>query len=254
MLATTRISHTPRGLFLATLACVLSLSAGCASNPNDSTAKKGAMTGAAIGAGMGLLMGVLSGDADVAIAATAMGAAAGAMDLGYEGFKQDQENNRTSELANAIRQSGQAPSSPDPDIRAREELTRLLGTWNMTGWVQDEGQRRNVSAQVNGSIKMNYFIEMAWLDLKIEGLSGQVWGTTTMGYDGRNGYNLSTRFNTLSDALSADYGRWDSAQRAFTFDDGVNKTTFLFKTPDRFSVTTTSGGSTLESYTFTRSL
>ena len=77
-------------------------------------------------------------------------------------------------------------------------------------------------------------------------------GTTTMGYDGRNGYNLSTRFNTLPDALSADYGRWDAAQRAFIFDDGVSKTTFLFMTPDRFSVTTTSGGSTVESYTFTR--
>ena len=254
MLATTRYLHTPRGLFLATLACVLSLSAGCASNPNDSTMKQGAKTGAAVGAGMGLLFGVLSGDADVAVAAVAMGAAAGAIDGGYEGFRQDQENNRTSELANAIRQSGQAQSSPDPDIKAREELTRFLGTWNMTGWVQDEGQRRNVSARVNGSIKMGYFIEMAWLDLKIEAISGQVWGTTTMGYDGRNGYNLSTRFNTLPDALSADYGRWDGAQRAFTFDDGVNKTTFLFMTPDRFSVTTTSGGSTLESYTFTRSL
>ena len=95
MLATTRNSHTPRGLFLATLACVLSLSAGCASNPNDSTTKKQAMTGAAIGAGMGLLMGVLSGDSDIAIAATAMGAAAGAIDGGYDGFRQDQENNRT---------------------------------------------------------------------------------------------------------------------------------------------------------------
>lgn len=252
MLTRSRYLHTPRGLFLATLACVLSLSAGCASNPNDSTMKQGAKTGAAVGAGMGLLFGVLSGDSDVAVAAVAMGAAAGAIEGGYEGFRQDQENNRTSELANAIRQSGQAPSSPDPDIRAREELTRFLGSWSMTGWVQDEGQRRNVSAQVNGSIKMNYFIEMAWLDLKIEGVSGRVWGTTTMGYDGRNGYSLSTRFNTLPDALSADYGRWDAAQRAFIFDDGVNKTTFLFMTPDRFSVATSSGGLPIESYTFTR--
>jgi len=252
MLATTQRIHTPRGLILATLACVLSLSAGCASSPNDSNVKKSAGTGAAIGAGIGLLAGILSGDSDVAVAAVAMGAAAGAIEGGYEGFRQDQENNRTSELANAIRQSGQAPSSPDPDIRAREELTRFLGSWSMTGWVQDEAQRRNVSAQVNGSIKMSYFIETAWLDLKIEGISGQVWGTTTMGYNGRNGYSLSTRFNTLPDALSADFGRWDAAQRAFIFDDGVSKTTFLFMTPDRFSVTTTSGGSQLESYTFTR--
>lgn len=94
--------------------------------------------------------------------------------------------------------------------------------------------------------------EMARLDLKIEGISGKAWGATSLGFDGRNGYNQSTRLNTLPDALSSDIDRWDAAQRAFIFDDAVSKTTFQFMTPDRFSVTTSSGGSQLESYTFTR--
>ena len=253
MLNMSREQHTPGARLFLMLVFVLSLTVGCAGSPEDSTMRQGAKTGAAIGASAGLLFGVLAGDSDMAVAAMAMGAAAGAVEGGYEGFRQDQENNRTSDIADAIRQSGQGQPASDPDIRAREELTRFLGSWSMTGWVQDEAERRNVSAQVNGSVKMNYFVEMAWLDLKIEGINGQVWGTTTMGYDGRDGYNLSTRFNTIPDAISVDYGRWDASQRTFIFDDGVSKTTFVFMTPDRFRVETLSGGSPIESYTFSRS-
>jgi len=253
MIKDKRRSRIPQKLFLVTLACVLGLAAGCASSPDDSNTKKGAATGAAVGAGIGLLFGVLSGDSEMAVAATAMGAAAGAIDGGYEGYRQDQENNRTQALADAIRHSGQTQAPADPDARAREELTRFLGAWNVTGWVQDDGQRRNVNAQVNGTVQMTYFVELAWVDLQVEGIDARLWGTSTLGYDGRNGYGMSTRFNTLPDSLDADYGRWDAAQRAFIFDDNIGNTTLSFSTPDRFSVTTRSGGKTVESYTFTRS-
>lgn len=240
-------------LLIAAL-CVLSLMVGCEAGPE---AKKGAAQGAAVGAGIGLLVGALSGDTDVAVAATAMGAAAGAVEWGYGGFREDQENRRTAELADAIRASGQNQSATpqpasDPDARAREELTRFLGVWRASGWVQDEGQRRNVSAQVNGSIQMDYFVEMAWLDLRIEGISSQVWGTTTLGYDGQSGYSMSSRFNTNPDSIDADFGRWDAAQRAFLFDDRNVRTSVIFTSPDSFSVTTTSGGTTIESLAFTR--
>lgn len=43
-----------------------------------------------------------------------------------------------------------------------------------------------------------------------------------MGYDGHNGCNMSTRFNTSPNSLNADFGCWDAGQRAFIFDDGVN--------------------------------
>ena len=253
MMRTTKQIRFFRWMATATLAGLLIFGSGCASSPDDSNMKKGAMTGAAVGAGFGLLMGVLTGDSDIAATAMVMGATAGAIDVGYEGFKQDQENNRSRELADAIRQSGQAQPSTDPDARAREELTRFLGVWHVTGWVQDEGQRRNVSAKVNGNLKMSYFVELAWVDLQVEGIAAQIWGTTTLGYEGRNGYNMSSRFNTLPDSLDADFGRWDAAQRAFIFDDNVGNTTLSFSTPDRFTVTTRSGGKTVESYTFTRS-
>lgn len=234
------------------LIVMFTLISGCATGPEDSNTKKGAATGAAVGAGIGLLFGALTGDSEMAVAATAMGAAAGAIEGGYEGFRQDQENNRTQALADAIRQSGQPQAPADPDARAREELTRFLGVWNVTGWVQDDGQRRNVNAQVNGTVQMSHFVELAWVDLKIEGIDAQVWGTTMMGYDGRGGYSMSTRFNTYPDSIDAEYGRWDAAQRAFIFDDSGGNTTLSFSTPDRFSVTTRVSGNTVESYTFTR--
>ena len=234
------------------LIVVFALISGCAAGPDDSNEKQRAARGAAVGAGMGLLFGVLSGDSDVAIAATAMGAAAGAIDGSYDGYREDQENKRTQALADAIRHSGQTQSSADPDARAREELTRFLGVWSVKGWVQNDGQRRNVSASVNGTVQMSQFVEIAWVDLKIEGVNSQVWGTTMMGYDGRSGYSMSTRFNTYPDSIDAEYGRWDPAQRAFIFDDKGGSTTLSFSTPDRFTVTTRVSGNTVESYTFNR--
>ena len=246
-------SRNVRVLLPIAALCALVLATGCADGPE---ARKGAARGAAVGAGMGLLVGVLTGDGEIAATAAVMGAAAGATEWGYDGFRQDQENRRSAELADAIRASGQNQSAPsqsaaDPDVRAREELTRFLGVWRATGWVLDEGQRRNVSAQVNGSVQMGYFVEMAWLDLKVEGSNLQIWGTSTLGYDGRNGYSMSSRFNTTPDSIDADFGRWDPAQRAFIFDDGTTKTLINFMSPDRFSVTTTSGSTTIESLTFT---
>ena len=125
MMRTTKQIRFFRWMATATLAGLLIFGSGCASSPDDSNMKKGAMTGAAVGAGFGLLMGVLTGDSDIAATAMVMGATAGAIDVGYEGFKQDQENNRSRELADAIRQSGQAQPSTDPDARAREELSLL---------------------------------------------------------------------------------------------------------------------------------
>jgi hypothetical protein len=251
--AKTTVRNVRLSISIAAL-CALTLIAGCEAGPE---AKRSAAQGAVVGAGLGLLVGALSGDSDVAVAATVMGAAAGATEWGYDGFRQDQENRRTAELADAIRASGQnqnAPAQPaaDPDARAREELTRFLGVWRVSGWVQDEGQRRNVSAQVNGSVQMGYFVEMAWLDLRIEGIDSQVWGTTTLGYDGREGFSMSSRFNTTPDSIDANFGRWDAAQRAFLFEDRDFRTSVTFTSPDSFSVTTTSGSNTIESYTFTR--
>lgn len=234
------------------LLLAVALAAGCASNPDDSNLKKGATTGAAVGAGFGLLVGALTGDSEIAATAAVAGAAAGAVEGGYEGYRQDQENSRTQALADAIRHSGEAQPSADPDARAREELTRFLGAWKVTGWVQDEGQRREVSSQVNGTVQMSYFVEMAWVDLNVQGIDVPLWGTSTMGYSDQSGYSVSTRFNTVPEPMEIDNGRWDASQRAFIFDSEDATTNMVFSTPDRFMVTTTLAGSEIESYTFTR--
>ena len=225
---------------------------GCAA---DESTKQGAATGAAIGAGIGLLIGVLSGDSEVAARAVAVGAASGATRGAYEGWRQGQDDRRTQEITDAIRESSQQQQgSLDGDARQREELTRFLGVWNLTGWVEVEpGERIEVSAQLNGNPHMNYFVELAYIDFKAEGLDQQIWGTTTLGYDGDTGFELSTRFNTLPDNIEVGGGTFDSSRRTFTFGDSDGQTTIRFETPDRFVVQTVdSNGQTVESYQVTR--
>jgi len=245
-------------LFLIT-AVIMSLLAACASSSTSRTGK-GAATGAAIGAGIGLLVGVLSGDARKAVALTAVGAGVGAGQGAYEGWRQDQDDERTRQITAAIqeaKQSGGQQTSGDAESRAREELTRFIGIWAMEGWVQEPDQGRlNVQARVNADIQMSYFVELAYIDLKVTGVDQQVWGTSTIGYDKNEGYNISTRFNTLPEPMRAAGGTFDQNNRTFTFKGSDYRLIVRFQTPDRFTVETfaASGSSEqqVESYTFTR--
>ncbi len=242
--------NTPLFVCLA----ALMLLTACASNPGDSRARQGAKSGAAMGAGIGLLLGVLSGDSDVAARAMVTGAAYGATRGAYEGWRQDQDDERTRQITQAIRESGTQPAGRDEASRQREELTRFLGVWRMSGWLHEPGQgRTNVSAQVNGNVMMGQFIEIAWIDLKADGVDGQIWGTSTLGYSSDEGYEISTRFNTLPDSVDLSGGFFDAGSRSFTWSDAEATTTIRFETPDRYTVETRAGGKTVESYQITRS-
>lgn len=242
--------HKTSRIILTILLSTATLMTGCASSPRSS---KGAGTGAAVGAGLGLLVGLLSGKADVAAKAVAVGAAAGAVQGGYEGWRQDQDDERTRQITQAIRESSAQQSALDAEARQRENLTRFLGVWKMTGWFHIPGQDRvNVSAQVNGNMHLRYFVELAYIDLRADGLTGQVWGTSTLGYDAEFGFEISTRFSTLPDAIELGGGTFSSSSRAFTFIDPEGTTVISFETPDRFTVTTTVDGTPVESYVFSR--
>ena len=239
---------------VAMLLVSIMLAVACASE-GDSRAKQGAASGAAIGAGIGLLVGVISGDSDVAARAVAVGAASGAIRGGYEGWRQDQDDERTRQITQAIRESNAAnqQATLDAEARQREELTRFLGVWQLSGWIEEPGQGRlNVTAQINGNVHMTYFVELAYIDFKVDGYDGQIWGTSTLGYDSDSGFGLSTRFNTMPDALEVSGGRFDSGSRTFTFSDAQGQTLIQFQTPDRYTVTTMFGGNTVESYVVTR--
>ena len=236
---------------------LISMLVACA---GDTRMSSGAKTGALVGAGVGLLMGALTGDADVAVAATAVGAGAGASRGAYEGWRQDQDDQRTRQITEAIRetkQSGGQQLSDNAETRAREELTRFLGVWAMEGWIQESGEkRRNVQAQVNGDIEMNHFVQLAYIDLKVTGVDSQVWGTSTLGYDKDDGYNISTRLNTLPEPLRTSGGSFDQSSRSFIFKGSDYRLNIRFNNPDRFTVETfaVNGGSEqqVEFYTFTR--
>lgn len=242
--------------FLA-IALIISMLVGCAGN---SKMASGAKTGAVIGAGIGLLMGALTGKSEAAAVGMAVGAGVGAGEGAYEGWKQDQDDQRTKQITDAIReskQSGGQQLSVDAETRAREELTRFLGVWAMEGWVQEPGEERlNVQARVNADIQMTYFVELAYIDLKVTGVDKQVWGTSTIGYDKDNGYNITTRLNTIPEPLRSIGGTFDQSSRSFTFQGPDYRLNIRFNTPDRFTVETfviTGGGERqAESYTFTR--
>ena len=241
---------------LATAIICLSVICGCASSPDDSRAKQGAKSGAAWGAGIGLLLGVLADDPARGLA---IGAAAGAAEGGYQGWRQDQDDERTRQITQAIHESNASAQQSNTSAadQAREELTRFLGVWQMEGWAQEPGASRvNISAQVNGTIQMTYFLELAYVDFKAEGMNEQIWGTSMLGYDPDAGYSITTRFNTLSESLMAENGTFDGRSRSFTFS-GIDYSVIIrFENPNRFTVKTTSRingrDSEVESYRFTR--
>lgn len=222
---------------------------GCASE-GSSKAAQGAAAGAAFGAGIGLLMGALAGKPERGLLA---GAALGASRGAYEGWRQDQEDERAAQITAAIRESAASSQPATPDARAREELTRFLGSWTLQGWVDlGSGSRSVVNGRANGHVEMNYFVELAYIDLTVEGYDdAQVWGSTTFGYDEPQGYGMSTRFNTLPEPIRLS-GVFDQPTRTFTYTDEEGTVRIRFENPDRFRVETTIAGNVVESYQFTR--
>lgn len=239
---------------IALASLFLSFSLSCGSN----RAGQGARSGAAIGAGVGLLIGALRGDADAALAGLAVGAAVGAGQGAYEGWRQDQDDERTRQITDAIRESNQTkPSDADPSARKREELTRFLGVWTLEGWAQEVGEKRyEVKGKVNGNVQMNYFVELAYVDLNVTGVDAQIWGTSLLGYDEEQGYTIVNRFSTLAEAVQMT-GEYDTSSRTFTFEDAEARVLIKFENPDRFTAETivkVSGSDQIvESYRFTRS-
>lgn len=222
--------------------------AGCA---GDGRVGETANAGAAIGAGIGFLVGAMRGrPAEGLIIGAGVGAAEGA----YEGWRQEQDDDRTRELANAIRDrkpSG-GDSGKDTSSRAREELTRFLGVWSIDGWTMDGDQRYDVHAKANGTVQMNNYAQLAIMDIQVKGKDVTIWGEAMLGYDDDVGYTYSSRINTLPEPFHAT-GQFDAVSRTFTFSSQGDKMVIRFDTPDRFALETFDGNRKIESYQFTRS-
>ena len=242
---------------LLVIVLIFSLIMGCAGDPGTKERSE-SVTGALVGAGVGLLVGVVRGNPEAGLA---VGAVVGASQGAYEGWKEDQEDNRTRMIADAIRESGGSGAAQQPNAsattRAREELTRFLGVWGMEGWVQaPDGQKMGVRAKVNGNIEMTYFVELAYIDLKVTGIDSQLWGSSMFGYDEDDGYNISTRMNTLPEAVRTTGGTFDQSSRSLTFKGADYLVVIRFENPDRFvfetSVPSGDRWQQVEFYTFTR--
>jgi len=224
------------------------MAAGCA---GGGRVGKTAGAGAAIGAGLGLLVGALGGKPGEGLA---VGAALGAGEGAYEGWRQEQDDDRTRDLANAIREakSSGSTSGGDASSRAREELTRFLGVWSIDGWTTDGEKRYEVHAKANGNVQMSNFVELALMDIQVNGQDIKIWGEAMLGYDNDVGYTYSSRISTLPEPFHAT-GQFDAANRTFTFTSQGDRMVVRFDTPDRFTLETFDGDRMIESYRFTRS-
>lgn len=207
--------------------------------------------GAGIGAGIGLLVGALRGRPAEGLL---VGAAVGAGEGAYEGWRQEQNDARTRDIANAIRdaKSENRGAGGDKSSRAREELTRFLGVWSVEGWSMDGEQRYDVRAKANGNVQMSNFVELAFMDITVNGEAMSVWGEALLGYDNDVGYTYNSRISTLPKAFNAN-GQFDAANRTFSFTSQGDRMVVRFETPDRFTLETFDGGQMIESYRFTRS-
>ena len=241
---------------LRTTISALIVALGVAACASDSRMGETAAGGAVVGAGIGLLIGALGGKPGEGLA---VGAALGGAQGAYEGWRQDQDDVRAREIANAVREtkaSGASATGGDAASRAREELTRFLGVWKIDGWVQDpSGDRKAVQAEAQGSVQMSNYVQLALMDVQVEGVAVKVWGESLMGYDDDVGYTYSSRINTLPEPFNAT-GSFDAASRTFTFTNGADRMLVRFENPDRFSLETfdasAAGEQKVESYRFTR--
>ncbi len=250
----TRITHT--GKFSVTaLFLLLTLSIA---DPVDAAGKgrvkQGAAAGAGIGAGIGLLLGILSGDADVAVEAMATEAAVGAGEGAYRGWREKQHDQRTQQLTDAIKSSGQPTAAADPEEGARKQLERFLGDWELRGWMREEnGERVELTSRLEGRPHMSVLVELSYVDIKATSMAQQIWGTSVMGFNGQTGYSISTRFNIAPDSIDIDNGSFEIASRSFEFEEEGYRCKIKFKTPDHFTVLTTDpAGETVESYSVKR--
>jgi hypothetical protein len=103
---------------------------------------------------------------------------------------------------------------------------------------------------------MTYFVELAYVDLKVTEFDGQLWGTSILGYDEDDGYTISTRMNTLPEPLRTTGGTFDQPSRTFMFEGADYRVAIRFQTPDRFTIETSvpvdGQWQKVEFYTFTR--
>jgi len=255
-----RLARRVGRLGLATLV-VLPLGGlhGCASSPQSDA---GMSQGAGAGAIAGLLIGAIRGRP---LEGLAVGAAVGGASGYYDGWREENEDRRAAELADAVRSANQQPQQPQrsPDEQKREELTRFLGMWSMEGWAADEdGTHLQVRSQLRGRVEMANFVEVDFLDLQIQGFEGQVWGSATFGYDATSGYTMTTRFNTAPTPFrfsgSFDSGSGTMSLQEYDYEGGAQmkevpaRMFIQFQGPDRFTIETRIQGQLVESYTAVR--
>ncbi|NKF50324.1 glycine zipper family protein [Shewanella sp. WXL01] len=239
------------------LATVIGLS-GCASTEGQTSKQtQGAQTGALIGAGLGLLIGAARGEPGAGLA---VGAGVGAISGGHEGWKQDEEDNRTDKVVAAINSQKDTTTQNTDAEHANRALMRLVGQWQLSGWVQDEASNTlALDGELSGNISVADSIELRFkqLSLGADSLSGNI----LIGNSAQNGADILVNVDDNQQRLSG--GKWDNETKTLTFekvasDQSDERTAFKLimdlSNPNKIAITSYVNNDTVvEQYQLTRS-
>ena len=109
---------------------------------------------------------------------------------------------------------------------------------------------------------MGFFAQVDFMDLQLSGVTEQVWGSSTYGFDPAEGYTIVTRFNTLPTPFRM-WGTFDATSTSFSFQEvqyeggsdlqeGLARVFIQFQGPDRYTMETRIKGQQVEFYTVIR--
>lgn len=151
-------------------------------------------------------------------------------------------------------QTNNTASTPEPDsFQTGRPLGEFIGNWKINGWVAGaDSERRTVTGTAKSSREKNYFVR---LDLSfIDPATGQtVEGTSLLSQDGNREVDLTSWFSS-SPAMRHFDGTMSADGKTFDFQGDATGRTIRLNVinSDKFTADVWSGGTQIESYTFTR--
>lgn len=184
-------------LLAGTVAICLIFLQGC------SNAGEGAVSGAAVGALSGLAIGSITGEAGA-------GAAIGAVVGGVGGAVIGDQKKRRDEAAKA---AAQTPSQPT--YATGVALGKFVGTWKVSGTVQNNGATLPVNGTAKGVVDKTYFVR---LDIQLKDpRNGQtVEGTSIISQTGGRNLDMTNSYNTAPQ-VNRFRGEMDASGNVFNF-------------------------------------
>lgn len=196
---------------------VLIFSLGMADEATEGEGKKkkkrsGAKKGAILGGATGLALGALTGDASLAAKGAAAGAVTGAASGAWYDYDQQNQDDRTEMLADAISSNdsggnsggGSTGAAAQPTVGdvGRQQFENFRGDWKIDVWVLDgEGDKVLANGRAKGIAAGDNGVRILYNDIRVEGVDRSLDGVFLLKYDPGQGFFLENSFTASDDTL-----------------------------------------------------